>query len=77
MSPSKFLNRGGADGTLLGEGLGMFAMKRLADAERDGDRIYAVLKGLGASSAPGPRSRRAGSTSPPRPWRMRCARTGC
>ncbi|MCC6592508.1 MAG: acyltransferase domain-containing protein, partial [Xanthomonadales bacterium] len=39
-----------ADGTMLGEGLGMFALKRLADAERDGDRIYAVLRGLGTSS---------------------------
>ncbi len=39
-----------ADGTMLGEGLGMFALKRLADAERDGDRIYALLKGIGTSS---------------------------
>jgi acyl transferase domain-containing protein/NADP-dependent 3-hydroxy acid dehydrogenase YdfG len=39
-----------SDGTMLGEGLGMFALKRLDDAERDGDRIYAVLRGLGASS---------------------------
>ena len=39
-----------ADGTMLGEGLGMVALKRLADAERDGDRIYAVLRGVGASS---------------------------
>ena len=39
-----------ADGTLLGEGIAIFAFKRLADAERDGDRIYGVLKGLGASS---------------------------
>ena len=39
-----------ADGTLLGEGLCMVALKRLADAERDGDRIYAVIRGLGASS---------------------------
>ncbi|MFE1772783.1 SDR family NAD(P)-dependent oxidoreductase [Streptomyces sp. NPDC059008] len=39
-----------ADGTLLGEGIGMLALKRLADAERDGDRIYAVLRGLGDSS---------------------------
>ncbi|WP_318199232.1 polyketide synthase [Streptomyces sp. SCL15-4] len=38
------------DGTLLGEGLGMLVLKRLADAERDGDRIYAVLRGLGSSS---------------------------
>ncbi|MFG2721473.1 SDR family NAD(P)-dependent oxidoreductase [Streptomyces sp. NPDC048416] len=39
-----------ADGTLIGEGIGMLALKRLADAERDGDRIYAVLRGLGSSS---------------------------
>ncbi|HKV37521.1 MAG TPA: SDR family oxidoreductase [Pyrinomonadaceae bacterium] len=39
-----------ADGTLLGEGIGMMALKRLDDAERDGDRIYAVIRGIGASS---------------------------
>ncbi|MFO1496276.1 MAG: SDR family NAD(P)-dependent oxidoreductase [Lysobacterales bacterium] len=39
-----------ADGTMLGEGLGMVALKRLADAERDGDRIYALLAGVGSSS---------------------------
>ncbi|WP_405163030.1 SDR family oxidoreductase [Nocardia sp. NBC_01499] len=39
-----------ADGTMLGEGLAMFALKRLDDAERDGDRIYAVLRGVGSSS---------------------------
>ncbi|MEU6482195.1 beta-ketoacyl synthase N-terminal-like domain-containing protein [Streptomyces sp. NPDC047017] len=39
-----------SDGTLLGEGLGMLVLKRLADAERDGDRVYAVLRGLGSSS---------------------------
>ena len=38
------------DGTILGEGLGMVVMKRLEDAERDGDTIYAVLKGMGSSS---------------------------
>ena len=30
--------------------LAMFAMKRLDDAERDGNRIYAVIKGIGSSS---------------------------
>ncbi|MGW3242433.1 beta-ketoacyl synthase N-terminal-like domain-containing protein, partial [Streptomyces sp. NPDC001070] len=39
-----------ADGTLIGEGIGMLALKRLADAERDGDRVYAVLRGIGTSS---------------------------
>ncbi|MDH4260515.1 MAG: beta-ketoacyl synthase, partial [Gammaproteobacteria bacterium] len=38
------------DGTVLGEGLGLLVLKRLEDAERDGDRIYAVLKGIGSSS---------------------------
>ncbi len=39
-----------AGGTLLGEGVGIVVLKRLADAERDGDRIYAVIKGAGTSS---------------------------
>jgi acyl transferase domain-containing protein/NAD(P)-dependent dehydrogenase (short-subunit alcohol dehydrogenase family) len=39
-----------SDGTALGEGLGVLTLKRLDDARRDGDRIYAVIKGVGASS---------------------------
>ena len=39
-----------ADGTALGEGVGCVVLKRLADARRDGDRIYAVIKGVGAAS---------------------------
>ena len=39
-----------ADGTVLGEGIGMLVLKRLPDAERDGNRIYAVIKGIGSSS---------------------------
>ena len=39
-----------ADGTLVGEGIGMMALKRLADARRDGDRVYAVVRGIGSSS---------------------------
>ncbi|MET8134327.1 SDR family NAD(P)-dependent oxidoreductase [Streptomyces sp. NPDC005251] len=39
-----------ADGIALGEGVACVVLKRLADAERDGDRIYGVIKGLGSSS---------------------------
>jgi acyl transferase domain-containing protein/phosphopantetheinyl transferase (holo-ACP synthase) len=39
-----------ADGTLLGEGLGIIVIKRREDAERDGDRIYALVKGVGIAS---------------------------
>ncbi|KAA1250899.1 acyltransferase domain-containing protein [Mycobacterium simiae] len=39
-----------ADGTMLGEGIAMMALKRLEDAERDGDQIYAIIRGLGSSS---------------------------
>jgi acyl transferase domain-containing protein len=40
----------GADGFVMGEGAALFLMKRLADAERDGDKIYAVMRGMGGSS---------------------------
>ena len=39
-----------ADGTILSEGLGMAVLKRREDAEREGDRIYAVIKGMGVAS---------------------------
>jgi acyl transferase domain-containing protein/phosphopantetheinyl transferase len=39
-----------ADGLLLGEGAGCMVLKRLEEAERDGDRIYAVIKGVGTAS---------------------------
>ncbi|MFJ9545832.1 type I polyketide synthase [Streptomyces erythrochromogenes] len=38
-----------ADGTLLSEGTGVVLLKRLADAERDGDRVYAVIRGTGVA----------------------------
>ena len=40
----------GANGFVMGEGAGILILKRLSDAERDGDRVYAVLRGMGASS---------------------------
>ena len=40
----------GADGFVMGEGAAVFLFKRLADAERDGDRVYAVLRGVAGAS---------------------------
>ncbi|BAY75448.1 polyketide synthase phosphopantetheine-binding HglE [Nostoc linckia NIES-25] len=39
-----------SDGMMLGEGICMIVLKRLEDAERDNDKIYAVIKGIGTSS---------------------------
>lgn len=38
-----------ADGTLIGEGAAALVLKRLEDAQRDGDRIYAVIQGIGSA----------------------------
>ncbi|GAA1939618.1 type I polyketide synthase [Kitasatospora viridis] len=56
-----------ADGIALGEGVACLVLKRLADAERDGDRVYAVVQGVGSASdgrslgltAPRPEGQRA------------------
>ena len=40
----------GADGFVMGEGAALFLLKRLEDAERNGDKIYAVIRGVGGSS---------------------------
>lgn len=40
----------GSDGMLAGEGIAMFVLKRLDDAEKVHDRIYAVIRGVGTSS---------------------------
>ena len=68
----------GADGFVMGEGAAVFLLKRLADAERDGDRIYAVMRGIGGSSdgkgkgitAPNPVGQRLAVE---RAWRQRRA----
>ncbi|MFQ6043708.1 MAG: beta-ketoacyl synthase N-terminal-like domain-containing protein, partial [Candidatus Poribacteria bacterium] len=39
-----------ADGTIPGEGIAVVILKRLAEAVEDGNRIYAVIKGVGTSS---------------------------
>ena len=40
----------GANGFVMGEGAAIFMLKRLSDAEREGDKIYAVIRGIGSSS---------------------------
>ncbi|MBK5112324.1 MAG: SDR family NAD(P)-dependent oxidoreductase [Candidatus Heimdallarchaeota archaeon] len=39
-----------ANGFVMGEGAGFVVLKRLSDAIRDGNKIYAVVRGLGSSS---------------------------
>jgi malonyl CoA-acyl carrier protein transacylase len=39
-----------ANGFVMGEGAAVFLLKRLEDAERDQDNIYAVIRGIGSSS---------------------------
>jgi acyl transferase domain-containing protein len=51
-----------ADGIVFGEGVGVLVLKRLEDAERDGNKIYGVIKGIGGSSD----GRNLGITAPSR-----------
>lgn len=39
-----------ANGLVMGEGAGLFVLKRLDDALESGDKIYAVIKGIGLSN---------------------------
>ncbi|MCO4746692.1 MAG: SDR family NAD(P)-dependent oxidoreductase [Proteobacteria bacterium] len=56
-----------ADGISLGEGVAVVVCKRLEDAERDGDRIYAVVKGIAGSSD----GKSLGLTAPRKEGQMR------
>ena len=39
-----------ADGLVVGEGAGIFVLRRLEDAVKDGSKIYAVIRGIGLSN---------------------------
>lgn len=39
-----------SDGIVISEGIATLVLKRLSDAQADGDRIYAVVRGIGSSS---------------------------
>ncbi|MDB6161630.1 MAG: amino acid adenylation domain protein, partial [Gammaproteobacteria bacterium] len=39
-----------ASGTIFGSGAGVVALKRLSDAQRDGDHIFAVIRGCGVNN---------------------------
>ncbi len=55
-----------ANGFVMGEGAAILILKRLSDAQRDGDRIYATIRSIGSSSdgkgkgitAPNPKGQR-------------------
>ncbi|HET8618878.1 MAG TPA: beta-ketoacyl synthase N-terminal-like domain-containing protein [Acidimicrobiales bacterium] len=59
-----------ADGMTLAEGAGCLVLKRLADARRDGDRIYAVVKGVAGSSD----GRHLGLTAPNQAGQVKAVR---
>jgi acyl transferase domain-containing protein len=59
-----------ADGMTLAEGVGCLVLRRLADARRDGDRIYAVVKGVAGSSD----GRHLGLTAPNQAGQVKAVR---
>jgi acyl transferase domain-containing protein len=59
-----------ADGMTLAEGVGCLVLRRLADARRDRDRIYAVVKGVAGSSD----GRHLGLTAPNQEGQIKAVR---
>ncbi len=59
-----------ADGIVLGEGVACVVLKRLDDAERDGDHVYAVIDGVAGSSD----GRALGLTAPRKAGQARALR---
>ncbi len=59
-----------ANGIVISEGVAAVALKRLADAQRDGDAVYAVIKGAAGSSD----GRAMGMTAPNREGQQRALR---
>lgn len=57
-----------ADGFVLGEGAGVVVLKRLADAARDGDRVYAVIRGSACTND----GRAAGPMTPRQDRQVAC-----
>ncbi len=51
-----------ASGTLPGEGACCLVLKRLSDARRDGDRVYAIIRGVGAAGTDRPQAYRESLT---------------
>lgn len=60
----------GADGLLPAEGCVLFALKRLEDARRDGDRIHGILRSVGLSND----GRRGGILAPDASGQVRSMR---
>lgn len=60
-------------GILLGEGVGALVLKRLSTAVRDGDRIYALIRGISARHAAQPGSFRYPTTADTRIESLRAA----
>ncbi|HIA00883.1 MAG TPA: SDR family NAD(P)-dependent oxidoreductase, partial [Myxococcales bacterium] len=57
-----------ADGIVLGEGVGVIVLKRLSDAQRDGDRVYSVINAVAGSSD----GKSLGLTAPRQEGQVRC-----